>query len=159
MQLCTSLNTFWHCLPLGWECKLTFSSPVATAEFAKFADILSTELLTASSFRVWNSLGGIPSPPLALFLVMLPKAHLTSYSIWVTTPLWLSRSLRSVLYSSLYSCQLFLISYAYVRSLLFLSFIVSIFAWNVPLHISNFLEEIYSLSHSIVFLYFFALFT
>ena len=32
---------------------------------------------TASSFRVWNSLTGIPSPPLPLFVVMLPKAHLT----------------------------------------------------------------------------------
>ena len=29
---------------------------------------------TASSFRIWKSSTGIPSPPLALFLVMLPKA-------------------------------------------------------------------------------------
>ena len=29
---------------------------------------------TASSFRIWNSSTGIPSPPLALFTVMLPKA-------------------------------------------------------------------------------------
>ena len=35
---------------------------------------------TASSFRIWNSSTGIPSPPLALFLVMLPKPHLTSHS-------------------------------------------------------------------------------
>ena len=35
---------------------------------------------TASSFRTWNSCTGIPSPPLALFVVMLPKAHLTSHS-------------------------------------------------------------------------------
>ena len=28
---------------------------------------------TASSIRIWNSSTGIPSPPLALFLVMLPK--------------------------------------------------------------------------------------
>ena len=33
-----------------------------------------------SSFRIWNSSNGIPSPPLALFVVMLPKAHLTSHS-------------------------------------------------------------------------------
>ena len=32
---------------------------------------------TASSFRIWNSSVGIPSPPLALFVVMLLKAHLT----------------------------------------------------------------------------------
>ena len=34
---------------------------------------------TASSFRIWNSSTGIPSPPLALFVVILPKAHLTSF--------------------------------------------------------------------------------
>ena len=28
-------------------------------------------------FRIWNSSVGIPSPPLALFIVVLPKAHLT----------------------------------------------------------------------------------
>ena len=35
---------------------------------------------TASFFRIWNSSTGIPSPPLALFVVMLPKAsslHIT----------------------------------------------------------------------------------
>ena len=53
--------------------------------------------LTVSSFRIWNSSTGIPSPPLALFVVMLPKAHLTLYSRmpdsrWVITPLWLSGS-------------------------------------------------------------------
>ena len=34
---------------------------------------------TLSSFRTWNSLAGIPSPPLALFMVMLPNAHLPSH--------------------------------------------------------------------------------
>ena len=56
---------------------------------------------TASSFRIWNSSTGIPSPPLALFVVMLLKAQLTSHSRmsgsrWVTTPLWLSGSWRSL---------------------------------------------------------------
>ena len=32
MQLCGSLNILWHCLSLGLEWKLTFSSPVATAD-------------------------------------------------------------------------------------------------------------------------------
>ena len=57
---------------------------------------------TASSFRIWNSSTGIPSPPLALLIVMLPKAHLTSHSrmpgsrwVWVITSLWLSGSWRS----------------------------------------------------------------
>ena len=58
---------------------------------------------TASSFRIWNSSTGIPWPPLALFVVMLPKAHLTSHSRmsgcrWVITPLWLSGSWRSLEY-------------------------------------------------------------
>ena len=40
--------------------------------------------LTASSFRIWNSSTGIPSHPVALLVVMLPKAHLTSHSrIWL----------------------------------------------------------------------------
>ena len=34
----------------------------------------------ASSFRIWNSSTGIPSIQLALFIVMLPKAHFTSHS-------------------------------------------------------------------------------
>ena len=62
-----SLNILWHFPSLGLEWKLTCSSPMATAEFSKFADILSA----ASSFRIWNSSAGIPSPPLALFIVML----------------------------------------------------------------------------------------
>ena len=102
---------------------------------------------TASSFRIWNSSAGIVAPPLALFVVMLPKAHLTEHSRmsdsrWVITPSWLSGSLRSFLTSySIYSCHLFLISSASVRSILFLSFIVPIFAWNVPLVSLIFLKQ------------------
>ena len=44
MQLCSSLSILWHCFSLGLEWKLTFSSPVATAEFSKFAGILSAAL-------------------------------------------------------------------------------------------------------------------
>ena len=43
---------------------------------------------TASSFRVWKSSTGIPSPPLALFVVMLPKAHLTSIPGCLTLGEW-----------------------------------------------------------------------
>ena len=38
---------------------------------------------TTSPFRIWNSSAVIPSPPLALFIVMLPKAHLTLYT-WMS---------------------------------------------------------------------------
>ena len=118
----------------------------------------------ASSFRIWNSSIGIPSLPLALFVVMLPKAHLTlhskmSGSRWVITPSLLSRSWRSFLYSSsVYSCYLFLISSASVRCIPFLSFIAHL-CMKCPCGISNFLEELSSLSHSIIFLYFFAVIT
>ena len=44
VQLCGSLSILWHCLSLRLEWKLTFSSPVATAEFSKFAGILSAAL-------------------------------------------------------------------------------------------------------------------
>ena len=41
---CGSLSVLWHCLSLGLEWKLAFSSPVATAEFSTFAGILSAAL-------------------------------------------------------------------------------------------------------------------
>lgn len=59
------------------------------------------------------------------------------------------------LFTAVYFCHL-LISSASVRSKPFLSFIKPIFAWNVH-DVSNFLEEISSLSHSVVFLHFFSL--
>ena len=45
MHLCGSLSILWHCLSLGLEWKLTFSSPVVTAEFSKLSGILSAALL------------------------------------------------------------------------------------------------------------------
>ena len=47
---------------------------------------------TASSFRIWISSIGIPLPPLTLFVVILPKALLTSHykmsgSMWLITSL------------------------------------------------------------------------
>ena len=100
VQLCSSLNIFWHCLSLGLEWKLTFSSLVATAKLSKFAGILSAALLQHHLLGFEISHLEFPSPLLALFVVMLPKAHLTlhsrmSGSSWVITPLWLSGSLRS----------------------------------------------------------------
>ena len=103
-------------------------------------------ILIASSFRIWSSSARILSPPLALFVVILPQVHLISYSRmsssrWVTTPSWLSGLLRPFLYSSsMYSCHLFLIFSASFRSLPFLSFTMLILAWNFPL-IACFLEE------------------
>ena len=97
--------------------------------------------LTASSFRILNSSAGIPSPSITLFVVMLPKAHLTSDSRmsgsrWVITPLWLSVSLRPFMSSSsVYSCHLFLIPSASIRSLPLLSFIVPSLHGLLPWHL------------------------
>ena len=65
---------------------------------------------TALSFRNWNNSTGIPSPPLALFIVMLSKAHLTSHSRMsgsrsVITPSWLSGLWRSFFVQ--FSCVFF----------------------------------------------------
>ena len=79
MQLCGGLSILWHCLSLGLEGKLTFSSPVAITEFSKFAGILRQHFHSIL-FQDLKSSIGIPSPPLALFIVMLSKAHLTSRS-------------------------------------------------------------------------------
>ena len=99
---------------------------------------------TASSFRIWNSSTGIPSPPLALFIVVLPKAHLTLHSSmsgsrWVITPSWLSGSWRSFLYSSVYSCHLFLyllLCYFHIISVLYWAHL----CMKCSLGISDFLE-------------------
>ena len=103
--------------------------------------------LIASSLRIWNSSTGIPSPSLASFIVMLPKAHLTSHfrmsgSSWVITPFWLSGSWRSFfLYSSsVYSCHLFLISSASLGPYHFCPYCAYL-AWNVPLIFLIFLKR------------------
>ena len=49
--------------------------------------------------------------------------------------------MKIFLYSSMYSCHLFLISSASVKSIPYLSFIVPIFAWNVPLVFLIFLKR------------------
>ena len=100
--------------------------------------------LTSSSFKSWSNSAGIPLPPLVLFVVMVPEAHLTSHSRiscsrWVTTPLWSPRSLRPFLHSSSMCYCYLLISSASVRS--FLSFFVPIFAWNVPMSSPIFLKK------------------
>ena len=70
--------------------------------------------LMALSFMILNNSAEILSPPIAFFIVKFHKAHLTSYSRmsssrWVTTPSWLSRSLKSFYHSySIYICHLFL---------------------------------------------------
>ena len=112
---------------------------------------------TASSFRIWNSSARIPSTPPALLVVLLPKPT------WHHIPECLALGEWSHHHDYLGHEDLFCIvilcifSTSSCRSIPFLSFIVPIFALNVPL--VPLIEEISSLSHSIVFLYFFALIT
>ena len=65
----------------------------------KFSWYIECSTFSSSSIRIWNSSTGIPSPPPALVVVMLSKAHLTSHSRMsgprcVLTPSWLSGSWR-----------------------------------------------------------------
>ena len=104
MQLCGHLSIPWPFFGIGMKTDLFQSCGHCWVFQICWHIELST--FTASSFRIWNSLTGLPSPPLALFKVMLPKVHLTlhymmSDSRWVTTLSWLSGSLRFFfLYSS-----------------------------------------------------------
>ena len=89
VQFYDNLNTFWHCLSLGlkWKTEL-FQSCGHCWVFQMYCyDEYST---FTASFRIFNISAIILSPTLALFTVMLPKAHLTSHSKmsgsrWLTT--------------------------------------------------------------------------
>ena len=116
---------------------------------------------TASSFRIWNSSTGIPSPPLALFIMMLPKDHLFIFqddSRWGITPSWLPGLLRSFMYVFfvlLSPLNIFSFRVVHTISVLYCAYL----CMKCSLGVSDFLEEISSLLHSIAFLCFFALIT
>ena len=111
---------------------------------------------TTSSFRIWNSSTGTPSLPWALYIVMLPKAQLTSHfrmsgSRWVITPSWLSGSLRAVF------VQFFCVFLSPFLNIFCFHYILAFFVlyWaclrmKYALGVSNFLKVISSLSHSII---------
>ena len=67
VQSCGSLSILWHCLSLGLEWKLTLSG---CGHHWAFQICCHIECITlkALSFRICNSLAGIPSPPLSLFI-------------------------------------------------------------------------------------------
>ena len=93
----------------NWNENLPFPVLFQSRPLLSFSNLLTywVQHFHSIIFKIWNSSTGMPSPPLALFIVMLPKAHLTSHSrmsgsrwVWVITPLWLSGLWRSALYSS-----------------------------------------------------------
>ena len=161
LWLYSSVNILWHCRSLGLKWKLTFSRPWPLLSSSNLLTYW-VEHINSIICRIWNSSAGIPSPPLALFIVMLSKPtwlhSRMSNSRWMTTPSWLFGSLRTFLYSSLvYSCHLldlFLFCFDHTISILYCAHP----CMKVSLSISNFPEKISSLFHAIIFFYFFAFF-
>ena len=110
---------------------------------------------TPSSFMIWNRSTEIPSPPLALFIVMLPEAT------WLRSPGCLALGEWS------YHRGYLVMKIFYVQFCVFLPLLLNIFCfWYVrmisvlywanlcmkcSLGISNFLEDISSLPHSFFF--------
>ena len=144
---CTVVWTFFG-IDFVWDWNENWPFPVLWPLWS-FPNLLTywVQHFHSIIFRIWNSSTGIPSPPLALLIVMLPEIHLTSYSRmpgfrWVITPSWLSESLRPFLYSSpLDSCHLFIIISSPVRSLTFQSSFGPILAGNFPLISPVFLKR------------------
>jgi len=116
---CTVIWTFFG-IALLWDWNENWLFPVWWP-LLRFSNLLAywVQHFNSIILRIWNSSAGILSSPLALFVVMLPTAQLISDSRmsgsrWVITPLWLSGSWRSFLFSSsVCSCHLFLISSAF----------------------------------------------
>ena len=136
-----------------WNENWPFPDPWPLLTFSIYLPI-DCSTVTALSFRIWNRSTGIPSPPLTLLVLILPKAHLITHtkmsgSRWVIRPLWLSGSWRSfcevllcILASSsnyLCFCKVHTISVLYCSHLCMKWF----------LGISSFLEEIPGLFHSV----------
>ena len=92
-QLYCSLNIVWHCPSLGLEHILTFSSPVATAEFSRFPVLELCKHLYMEYIYMYThkyvyiySLFGIYSYWILTQLIILAKrqvsscfSHLTDY--------------------------------------------------------------------------------
>ena len=64
-----------------WYCNENWPFPVLWP-LLSFPNLLAywVQHFRSIIFKIWNSSTGIPSSPLALFIVMLPKALLTSHS-------------------------------------------------------------------------------
>ena len=75
MQLCSSLKNLWYCLSLrlewnpikDWTQGLDLFQSCGHWWVFQISWHTECSTFTISSFRIWNSSTGIPSPPLALF--------------------------------------------------------------------------------------------
>ena len=96
-EMSAMMQSFEHSLALpffGIEMKTDLFQSCGHCWVFQIYGHVECSIFTASSFRIWNTSAGIPSFALALFVVMLCKAHLTSHSRlsdsrWVITLSWL----------------------------------------------------------------------
>ena len=70
----------WFGIALLWDWNENFFQSCGHCWVFQICWHIECSTFTASSFKNWNRSTGIPSPLLALFTVMLHKAHLTSPS-------------------------------------------------------------------------------
>ena len=77
---CTVVCTFFGIVFI-WDWSETWPFPMLWP-LLNFPNLLTYWMQHFNSiiFNIWNSSARIPSPPLALFIVVFPKAHLTSQS-------------------------------------------------------------------------------
>ena len=75
MQLCGIWTFFGIAFLWNWDENRPFPILVFHCWVFQICWHIECSILTASSFRIWNSSAGIPSPPLALFIVMSPWLH------------------------------------------------------------------------------------
>ena len=78
--ICTLVWTFFGIAFFGIGMKTDLFQSYGHCWVFQICWHIGCSILTASSFRVWNSLARIPSPQLASFLGMLSMAHLISHS-------------------------------------------------------------------------------
>ena len=90
-EMSTIVRKFEHSLALpflGIGMKTDLFQPCGYCWVFQICWHIQCSTFTSSSFRIWNSSTGIPSTPLALFVVMLPKAHFTSHSRMLVLGEW-----------------------------------------------------------------------
>jgi len=75
MQLCGIWTFFGIAFLWNWNENWPFPVLVFHCWVFQICWHIECSILTLSSFRIWNSSTGIPSPPLALFIVMSPWLH------------------------------------------------------------------------------------
>ena len=118
------------------------------------------ECSTLTAFRIWINSAGIPSPPLALFIAMLLRPtwlHIPgclALGEWSHHCDYLGHENLFVQFFCVFLpplLNIFCLCWVHTISVLYYAHLYM----KCSLDISNFLEEISSLSHSIVFLYIF----